>query len=114
MSVTSSAQQETPPADIAASPEEEKPRRRGRPRKVSAESTPKEVEKQVFESVISDLFCRNIRTETQFKAYAKSTKPSLIQYGKDKFPHKRICQRFPLAQQIRHNTLPYCFVDTPF
>ena len=47
MSVTSSAQQETPTADITASPEEEKPRRRGRPRKVSAENKPKEVEKKV-------------------------------------------------------------------
>jgi transcription termination factor Rho len=47
MSVTSSAQQETPTADIAASPEEEKPRRRGRPRKVSAENNQKEVEKKV-------------------------------------------------------------------
>jgi transcription termination factor Rho len=47
MSVTSSAQQETPTADIIASPEEEKPRRRGRPRKVSAEKKPKEVEKKV-------------------------------------------------------------------
>ena len=34
--------------------------------------------------MISDIFCRNIRTETKFTAYAKSTKPSLIQYGKDK------------------------------
>jgi transcription termination factor Rho len=47
MSVTNSAQQEAPTADITASPEEEKPRRRGRPRKVSAESTPKEAEKKV-------------------------------------------------------------------
>ena len=47
MSVTNSAQPETPEADITASPGEEKPRRRGRPRKVSAENSQKEVEKKV-------------------------------------------------------------------
>lgn len=47
MSVTNPDQQETPVADSATGSEEEKPRRRARPRKVSTENNQKEAEKTV-------------------------------------------------------------------
>jgi len=53
MSVTSSAQQEaeTSTAVVEISPQEEKPRRRGRPRKINAENHHKEVENKAEQAV---------------------------------------------------------------
>ena len=42
------------------------------------------VEKQIFESVVSDLFFKNIRTQKVFSSHAKSVKPSMFQTGKEK------------------------------
>lgn len=42
------------------------------------------VEKQIFESVISDLFFKNIRTKKAFSSHAESVKPSMFQIGKEK------------------------------
>lgn len=42
------------------------------------------VEKGLLESVISDLFKKNIRTEIDFFSHAEKTVPNLLAYGKDK------------------------------
>jgi ATP-dependent helicase HrpA len=42
------------------------------------------VENRIFQSVVSDLFFKNIRTEKAFLRHAESVKPSMFQIGKEK------------------------------
>jgi ATP-dependent helicase HrpA len=44
----------------------------------------KEIENQIFESILSEHFGRDIRSELAFTAHAESIKNALIQFGKDK------------------------------
>jgi len=41
-------------------------------------------EKRLYDSIISDLFCRNIRTEKEFYAYSESAGHEILPYGKKK------------------------------
>ncbi|MBW1698887.1 MAG: ATP-dependent RNA helicase HrpA [Deltaproteobacteria bacterium] len=44
----------------------------------------KEVEKQIFESVVSELFCKNIRSQNDFERHAKSATASMFKIAKER------------------------------